>query len=117
VLSAFVDSALLPFLDAPARITLNGLAGDERDILVDEQDDGTFETCESDRCTLVSFDAGVLEFGVTGFTTYSSGEPSSGSVGGCTLGGGDSKDTTLLLVLALLSLLHFYRRRPGVSRN
>ena len=69
---AMVDSAALPFLDAPARITLENLAGTSRNLLVDPEDNGTFEPCLSPQCTLVSFTGGTLIFDVTGFTTYSS---------------------------------------------
>jgi hypothetical protein len=69
---AMVDSKALPYLDVPARITLTGLAGSGRALLVDENDDGTFNTCLPPRCTMVSFSGGTLVFDVTGFTTYSS---------------------------------------------
>jgi parallel beta-helix repeat protein len=41
---AMVDSTALPFLNVPARITLSGLSGTERTLLVDENDDGTFDS-------------------------------------------------------------------------
>ena len=69
---ARVDSTALPFLDAPARITLTGLTGSIRSLLVDPEDDGSFVPCLSPQCTLVSFTGGELIFDVTGFTTYSS---------------------------------------------
>jgi hypothetical protein len=73
---AKVDSTALPFLDAPARITLTGLPGSSRSLLVDPEDDGSFVSCLSPQCTLVSFSGGELVLDVTGFTTYSSfGEP------------------------------------------
>ena len=70
----FVDSALFPFLDVPARITFENLEGDRRDLLIDPQDDGTFEPCGPPQCTFVSFENGTLIFDVAGFTTYSSEE-------------------------------------------
>jgi len=70
--SIFVDSALFPFLDVPARITFENLGGTIRNLLVDLEDDGTFEPCGPPLCTLVSFTGGTLIFDVTGFTTYSS---------------------------------------------
>lgn len=69
---ARVDSTALPFLDAPARITLMELSGSSRSLLVDPEDDGSFVPCLSPQCTLVSFTGGDLIFDVTGFTTYSS---------------------------------------------
>ncbi len=95
---AKVDSTALPFLDAPAKIKLTGLSGSQRALLVDENDDGTFDTCASTRCTLVSFSGGTLEFDVTGFTTYSSEESSSG-------GGGSSGGFSVSMWLLLLLLL------------
>ncbi len=68
----FVDSALFPFLDVPARITFENLEGTSRRLLVDLEDDGSFEVCGAGRCTPVSFADGTLIFDVTGFTTYSS---------------------------------------------
>ena len=66
-----VDSRALPFLDAPARITLRGLSNSDRILVYDEDDDGKFETCPPARCKPVSFKKGVLVFEVTGFSTYS----------------------------------------------
>jgi len=68
----FVDSALFPFLDVPARITFENLGGTIRNLLADLDDDGTFEACGPPLCTLISFTGGTLIFDVTGFTTYSS---------------------------------------------
>jgi hypothetical protein len=70
--SIFVDSALYPFLDVPARITFENLDGESRDILVDLNDDGIFEPCGSPQCNFVSFEGGTLIFDVSGFTSYSS---------------------------------------------
>ena len=69
---AKVDSTALPFLDVPARITLTGLSGSSRSLLVDPEDDGSFVPCLLPQCTFVSFTGGELIFDVTGFTTYSS---------------------------------------------
>ncbi len=71
----FVKSTALPFLNAPATITLDNLSGTSRVPLVDPEDDGTFHTCGPVRCTLISFSGGTLVFDVTGFTTYSSFAP------------------------------------------
>jgi hypothetical protein len=71
---AMVDSTALPFLNVPARITLSGFSGTEKTLLVDENDDGTFDSCPTALCTLVSFTGGNLIFDVMGFTTYSSVE-------------------------------------------
>jgi hypothetical protein len=68
----FVDSAALPFLDAPARNTLDNLPGSTRVPLVDLDDDGIFATCAAPRCTNADLSGGTLAFDVTGFTTYSS---------------------------------------------
>jgi hypothetical protein len=101
---AMVDSTTLPFLNAPARITLSGLSGTERTLLVDENDDGTFDSCPTTLCTLVSFADGNLIFDVMGFTTYSSEE--TGSSGGeeeeeSSGSGGSSFSPWLLLSLIL----------------
>jgi len=69
-----VDSTELPFLDTPARITLENLAGTYRKLLVDPEDDGSFTPCKPSRCKFVSFLNGRLVFDVKGFSTYSSEE-------------------------------------------
>ena len=76
--SIFVDSAQFPFLDVPARITFENLGGASRILLVDFEDDGTFETCDPPQCTFISFIDGTLIFDVSGFTTYSSEEVTTG---------------------------------------
>jgi len=91
-----VDSTTHPYLNVPARISLVGLSGTEKTLLVDENDDGTFDSCPTALCTLVSFTGGNLIFDVMGFTTYSSEEVSDG--GG---GGGGSLSPWLLLSLIL----------------
>ena len=70
----FVDSESHPFLDQRAVITLLGLPGEKRRVLVDEDDDGVFERCTGKRCRLKLFRGGTLIFDVDGFTTYSSAE-------------------------------------------
>ena len=70
----FVDSASHPFLDQKAIITLLGLPGKKRRLLVDEDDDGEFERCRGKQCKLRLFSGGTLVFKVNGFTTYSSEE-------------------------------------------
>lgn len=70
--NVMVDTTELPFLDVPARITLHDLPQADRILLVDEDNSGNFETCLSNRCTLVSNTGGDLVFDVTGFSTYSS---------------------------------------------
>ena len=69
---AEVDSAEFPFLDEPARIILDNLTEDYRNLLVDSEDDGSFEPCAPPQCKPVSFVGGTLVFDVNGFTTYSS---------------------------------------------
>jgi len=71
---AFVDSTTYPFLDQKAIITLLGLPGKKRRLLVDEDDDGEFERCRGRQCKLRLFSGGTLVFKVNGFTTYSSEE-------------------------------------------
>ena len=102
--NVMVDSTELPFLDAPARITLTGLSGTERSLLVDEDDDGTFETCASDRCTLIGFSGGTLIFDVTGFTTYSS-KNNGGGVSADSDGSGSSVGPAWLLLVFLVLVL------------
>ena len=70
----FVDSTTYPFLDQKAIITLLGLPGKKRRLLVDEDDDGEFERCRGRQCKLRLFSGGTLVFKVNGFTTYSSEE-------------------------------------------
>ena len=70
----FVDSASHPFLDQKAVITLLGLPGKKRRLLVEENDDGEFERCRGKQCKLRLFSGGTLVFKVDGFTTYSSEE-------------------------------------------
>ncbi len=98
----FVDSALFPFLDVPARITFEGLGGTERDLLIDPQDDGTFEPCDPPQCTLVSFADGTLIFDVTGFSTYSSEEVNESS-------------TLESVVLEVLAKIDALLNDPGVT--
>jgi hypothetical protein len=80
----YVDSAVNPFLDVPARIFFENIGGTSHDLLIDPEDDGIYDSCISPQCTLVSFIDGKLVFDVAGFTTYSSEilEPSMGSVVG-----------------------------------
>lgn len=70
----FVDSGEHPFLNQEAVITLLGLPGKKRRLLVDEDDDGEFERCLGRQCRLREFEGGTLIFEVDGFTTYSSVE-------------------------------------------
>ncbi len=70
----FVDSGRLPFIDRKAIITLLGLPGEKRRLLIDEDDDGSFEKCRGNQCRLRLFKGGTLVFEVDGFTTYSSEE-------------------------------------------
>ncbi len=80
--SIFIDSVQFPFLDIPARITFENLSGTERSILIDVDNNGSFETCEEPQCTIISFIDGTLVFDVLGFSTYSSEEVAGGSKGG-----------------------------------
>ncbi len=107
---AMVDSTALPFLDTPARITLTGLKGEDKELLVDQKDDGNFAPCKSTRCTLVSFKGGALMFDVTGFTTYSSREDKGDDDDS---GGGTSASPWLLLLFLTVVLIrgHRYRSR------
>ena len=68
----FLDSAIHPFLDQEAIITLLGLPGKLRRLLVDEDDDGEFEMCRQSRCKPQLFAGGTLVFEVDDITTYSS---------------------------------------------
>jgi hypothetical protein len=70
----FLDSAIHPFLDQEAIITLLGLPGKLRRLLVDEDDDGEFEMCRGNVCRPKMFTGGTLVFEVDGITTYSSEE-------------------------------------------
>jgi len=69
-----VNSVELPFLDEPARITLENLGGTYRKLLVDPEDDGSFVSCDPSQCKFISFLDGTLVFDVKGFSTYSSEE-------------------------------------------
>lgn len=69
-----VDTAALPFLNEPARITLYDLTEDYRKLLVDREDDGSFVDCGSSQCKFISYLDGTLVFDVKGFTTYTSEE-------------------------------------------
>ena len=112
----FVDSALFPFLDVPARITFENLGGTERDLLIDPQDDGTFESCVPPQCTFVSFSGGTLIFDVTGFTTYSSEEASGGGGGGASAsGGGGGGGGSLTLWLLLSFILGMWALRTRIT--
>lgn len=113
-----VDSAALPFLDSPARITLTGLAGNKRSLLVDENEDGTFDACPPARCTLVGFSGGRLVFDVTGFTTYSSEKTDDGgtvaggeSGGDGNSSGGSAASPWLLLLLSIIATMRRLRCR------
>ena len=78
--AVMVDSAVLPFLDEPARITLNNLVGDFHNLLVDSENDGNFDPCPSPQCKFVSYDDGSLVFDVKGFSSYSSEEKTNPSL-------------------------------------
>ncbi len=100
--SIFVDSTQFPFLDVPARIVFENLGGTSRILLVDFEDNGTFEPCDPPQCTLVSFADGTLIFDVTGFTTYSSEEVNESS----------TLESVVLVVLAEIDALLI---DPGVT--
>ena len=68
----FLDSATHPFLDQEAIITLLGLPGKKRRLLVDEDDDGEFANCSKSRCRQLLFAGGTLVFEVDDITTFSS---------------------------------------------
>jgi hypothetical protein len=67
---AFLNSSNLTFLNTSAQITLFGATTPQQ--LVDFEDDGTFEFCPANVCSLVSFAGSTLIFNVTHFTTFSS---------------------------------------------
>ena len=106
---ARIDSTLLPFLDRAARVTLSGLSGDDRVLLVDEFEEGNFVECPETQCTLVSFRGGDLVFDVTGFSAYSSEEEDSG-------GGGLISPWLLAPLSGIWILVTGFRRRHFVRR-
>ncbi len=111
--SIFIDSALFPFLDVPARITFENLSGTSRNLLVDHKDDGTFESCGPPQCTLVSFKGGTLIFDVSGFTTYSSEEGSGDVPDDDDSGGGSSASPWLLLSFLIVITMQGFRFRSS----
>ncbi|MEM4254513.1 MAG: right-handed parallel beta-helix repeat-containing protein [Candidatus Woesearchaeota archaeon] len=72
---AYLASASLPYLNTTGIITLFGLNYTTPRLLVDWNDDGTYETCPADTCTLLSGSpAEGYIFNVSHFTTFSTTE-------------------------------------------
>jgi hypothetical protein len=69
---AYLNSSMIPTLNAPAVITLKNLNGTAAIPTVDFEDDGTYDVCGSSVCTDASYADGVLRFNTSGFTAFSS---------------------------------------------
>ncbi|MBS3147914.1 DUF4215 domain-containing protein [Candidatus Woesearchaeota archaeon] len=66
--TATVRSSVVPFLNASARVTLNGVTNSA--VEVDFEDDGTYQPCTAPQCTAVSYTGNTKVFDVASFTTY-----------------------------------------------
>ncbi len=110
--SIFIDSVQFPFLDVPARVTFEGLSGTEREILIDVDNNGSFEVCEEPQCIIVSFENGTLVFDVLGFSTYSSQEIDDGGSSGS-----GSNGPMFVGLLFLLYWLRIFRLRDFSLRT
>ena len=78
----------------------------------------SFTAPDVDRDEELNFELTVIDSdGGSSTDTVTVNVDDGGGGGGCTLGGDGSRDSTLLLILALLSLVHLYRRRSGITRH
>ncbi|RJQ22210.1 hypothetical protein C4580_01100, partial [Candidatus Woesearchaeota archaeon] len=69
---AFLNSTNVPFLNASAQITLNGITQNQAQQIVDFEDDGSYIPCVEPDCTFISYDGSTLVFNVSHFTSFSS---------------------------------------------
>ena len=69
---ARVNGTNLSFLNVTSEITLRDLVYSKVLEIFDENENGTFATCASSRCTRVSYTNGILMFNVSGWSAYSS---------------------------------------------
>jgi len=70
--NAFVNSTLDDSFNQSANITLNNIDMPEPRVIVDFDDDGSFEYCDSSICNNISYDStnDIFIFNVTHFTAY-----------------------------------------------
>lgn len=97
---AFLNSTAEPDLNQSARITLENIPFLIPQALVDFDDDGVFDPCNSPQCVFVSFNGSTFIYDVLSFTSYSSSD-----VGGVniTLTKDDSPDPINLSATTLLN--------------
>ena len=109
---AFLNSTNLTFLNQSAQITLNNVNSSV--LLVDFEDDGTYNLCNATQCQLVSFSGGTVIFNVSSFTSYSTG-----SFGGvnATLTKSDSPDPINLSSTTLLTYQINFTVTNGTAFN
>jgi len=81
-LRVFVNSSLLPSLNASAHIRFDGVILTLPNMRVDAEDDGTFLDCTSPKCTFVSYAGTTFAFNVSSFTTFILSSNSSADAGG-----------------------------------
>jgi hypothetical protein len=84
---AFLNSTNLTFLNVSSQIILNNINSNV--LLVDFEDDGTYELCNATQCVLQSFNGSTAIFNVTSFTSYSTSSSGDADV---TISKSDSPD-------------------------
>ena len=72
--NSFLNSTNLSFLNKSAEITLQGLSFTDPRTVVDFNDAGVFETCNSPQCVEDSYNGSTFVFNVSSFTRYAAQE-------------------------------------------
>jgi parallel beta-helix repeat protein len=73
----YINSTELPFFNTYATITLHSLPLEEPEIIVDTNDNGSFESCTSSsvpECSILNYSNTTLIFSVSHFTAYAARE-------------------------------------------
>ncbi len=109
---AFLNSANLTFLNTSAQIMLNGVNGSV--LLVDFEDDGTYNLCNATQCQLESFNGSTAIFNVSSFTTYSTASFSDVNV---TLSKSDTPDPINLTNTTILTYQINFTVTNGTAFN
>ena len=84
----FVNSTSKSGLNLSAGIDLYGLSFSNPRAIVDYNDNDSYETCSEPQCIELAYSGGIFTFNVSSFTSYSSEETPTISVGGGGGGGG-----------------------------
>jgi len=68
--TTFVDTLTYPALNSSALLTLYGISFASPEMLIDKEQDGTFDTCQDTVCSNGSYRNGELRMQVTHFSNY-----------------------------------------------